>query len=287
MIPSAIVAGFVLLWLLKQVVGMLISQQIRGSIPDYTARKAMAAARLLPEHLAADYEADWLAELKALDGKPISALRFAHGLARASRSISASVAERPQRSWWLLLTRALDVTSGLVFLCASAPLFFAIALISKLSRWDHPLFYRQPRLGKDGKRIFLLRFRTLVIHADGTLRVSNFGTFLRRSSLDYLPIMVNLLRGDISLVGPPLQLGDSSSGDHPRPLVVRPGLASWQLLAESGGVDLTVAEACARDAQRSFRSDIVLLVSEWVFTFKGHDLRPADHRHDEKSEDQS
>ncbi len=75
---TLVAAALAVLWLAKQVVGMLISQQVKGSIPDYAARRARAAARLLPEEVAADYEQDWFAELGALDGKPLSAIRYAH-----------------------------------------------------------------------------------------------------------------------------------------------------------------------------------------------------------------
>ncbi len=285
MIPLTIFLGLFALWLAKQVIGMLVSQQIKGSILDYTTRKARAAARSLPADLAIDYEQDWLAELEALDGKPISALRFAHGLAKASRSISESVdVHCPQREWWLVLTRALDMASGFVLLLAVAPVLSAISLASKLDLPGYPVLYRRPRLGKNGKPIFLFRFRTMAIQVDGTMRRGGVGVFLERTALADLPVLINLLRGDISLVGPPPQPTDPSLPDQRHPSV-RPGLASWQRLAESDGVKLTVAEACARDVQRSFRNDMVLLATQWSLTLRGHDLAPTDRNHDGKSDD--
>jgi hypothetical protein len=87
--PAAIVVGGILLWLVKQVLGPLIGQQAKGSIPDYTAGKARKAARLLPPDLAEEYEQAWVAELKGpdLENKPLSALKFAHGLRHAARRI--------------------------------------------------------------------------------------------------------------------------------------------------------------------------------------------------------
>lgn len=279
MTPYVIMLGLLALWLLKQVIGTLISQQIRGSIPDYTARKAVVAARRLPDHLVDEYEANWLAELETLERRPISALRFAHGLAKASRSISALGDERcRKRQWWLVLNRAFDIAGGLLSLVALAPLLSAISLVSKLSRPGYPVLHRRPRLGKGGKPIFLLSFRTTTNQADRFA----IGDFLRRTSLAYLPTFINLLRGDISLVGPPPQVADSSPEDQVRPLSVRPGLASWQWLAESGGVTLSVEEACARDAQRSFRNDVVLLATQWTLTLRGHKFAPTDASDDDR-----
>ena len=89
MIPAAIVVGGILLWLVKQVLGPLIGQQAKGSVPGYTADKARKAARLLPPDLAEEYEQVWVAELKGpdLENKPLSALKFALGLRHAARGI--------------------------------------------------------------------------------------------------------------------------------------------------------------------------------------------------------
>jgi ABC-type multidrug transport system fused ATPase/permease subunit len=86
---ATIAVGGILLWLLKQVLGPLIGQQAKGSIPGYTADKARKAARLLPSYLAEEYEQTWLAELKgpSLNDKPLSALKFALGLRHAARGI--------------------------------------------------------------------------------------------------------------------------------------------------------------------------------------------------------
>lgn len=82
--------GLGLLWIAKQALGSLIGQQIKGSVPDYTAKEAVRAAGRLPAELTEEYEAVWLAELAALEGKPISALRYACGLRRAARRIIAA-----------------------------------------------------------------------------------------------------------------------------------------------------------------------------------------------------
>lgn len=90
MTPLGLAIGGCALWLLKHLLGSLISQQMKGSVPDYTASKARAAARLLPPDLAEEYEEDWLAELQGpLKDKPLSALKYALGLRLAARRIAA------------------------------------------------------------------------------------------------------------------------------------------------------------------------------------------------------
>lgn len=90
MIGLALILGLgVALWVLKQIVGPLIGQEVKGSIPDYTAGRARAAAQLLPPDLAAEYEEAWLAELNTVRDKPLSALRYAWGLRPAARRIAA------------------------------------------------------------------------------------------------------------------------------------------------------------------------------------------------------
>jgi hypothetical protein len=84
------VIGAGVLWLLKHLLGSLVSQEMKGSIPDYTVSKVRAAARLLPPDLAEEYEEDWLAELEGpLKDRPLSALKYALGLRLAARRIAA------------------------------------------------------------------------------------------------------------------------------------------------------------------------------------------------------
>lgn len=117
--------------------------------------------------------------------------------------------------------RALDVTVVGVGLLIAAPLLLAIALAIKLDS-SGPVFYRQVRVGKDGRHFWMLKFRSMCIDAESRLdalrarneatgplfkirrdpRITRVGGILRRWSLDELPQLINVLRGDMSLVGP-------------------------------------------------------------------------------------
>jgi len=267
--PLLAALGLALLWLVKQVLGMLLSQQINGSISDYTARKAKAAARTLPSDVAAEYEEAWLAELSVLDRKPLSAIRYVRGLPRAARSIAAEITgEAVGSRWWPVLSRALDVNAGIFSLIFLAPALCGIGLAVRLDSRG-PSLIRRPRLGKGGEPFGLVGFRTLSLldrDSDATAVRTSLGRFIERSSLAMLPSLFNLLRGDISLVGPPAQ---RPGAKFQEPLPVRPGVASWETLVAVGGIDLSLQEARRRDRQRTFRSDISLVAHHLAFVSGG------------------
>ncbi|WP_430010297.1 undecaprenyl-phosphate glucose phosphotransferase [Methylophaga lonarensis] len=103
-----------------------------------------------------------------------------------------------------------DYILGILILIATSPILLALAIGVKLSS-PGPVFFRQKRHGWDGRTFECYKFRTMVVHEQGpTLkqatrndsRVTKFGAFLRRTSLDELPQIFNVLKGDMSLVGP-------------------------------------------------------------------------------------
>jgi Undecaprenyl-phosphate glucose phosphotransferase len=119
--------------------------------------------------------------------------------------------ESPLYGWNQVLKRAFDVGLGAAALLALAPLMLAIAGAIKLSSRG-PVLYRQERMGLDGRRFRMLKFRSMVPDAEAATgprwavpddpRRTGLGAFLRRLSLDELPQLVNVLRGEMSLVGP-------------------------------------------------------------------------------------
>jgi exopolysaccharide biosynthesis polyprenyl glycosylphosphotransferase len=158
------------------------------------------------------------------------------------------------RSSWLL-KRTMDWLSAAALLVLCAPLLAAIAVAIRLDTRG-PILFRQTRVGKDGRRFQMLKFRTMVDgadrlkealqdrnEADGLFkiaddpRVTRVGRVLRRSSLDELPQLFNVLRGDMSLVGPrPLVVDedDKVEGWHRRRLHLKPGMTGhWQILGSA------------------------------------------------------
>ena len=181
------------------------------------------------------------------------------------------------------LKRALDVVGGIAALTVLAPLFAAIALAIKLTSRG-PVFFRQVRVGRDGERFSIVKFRTMVRGADRLKddllhlnearglfkisedpRVTRVGQFLRRTSLDELPQLLNVLRGEMSLVGPrPLIVDEDQrvQGWHRRRLHLTPGMTGvWQI---AGSARVPLDEMVAMDylyiVNWSLWSDIKILL---------------------------
>jgi hypothetical protein len=193
-----LVVGFVL-WVLKSVAGSLLGQQIKGSIPEYATRKATSAAQLLPQELAAEYLEEWLAELEALDDRPLSTLRFAMGLSVAARRIAAAagaIAPRPRAQ--LAAVRFADILGSSFAITFFAPLLLMLALMIKTVRLlGEPggVLVRIPTDGKHGRPFNRLRFDTGSRHSPLEQSIEVFG-------LADLPSLVNVLRGDMAFFGP-------------------------------------------------------------------------------------
>lgn len=134
------------------------------------------------------------------------------------------------------MKRAFDLVVAGLALVVTAPLLAFIALVVRL-RLGSPVLFRQVRPGLDGEHFTLVKFRTMLdaTAPDGTVlpdaeRLTRFGSLLRASSLDELPELWNIVRGDMSLVGPrPLlpEYLDLYTPRQARRHEVRPGLTGW------------------------------------------------------------
>jgi exopolysaccharide biosynthesis polyprenyl glycosylphosphotransferase len=169
------------------------------------------------------------------------------------------VATHTAFSEWLplLVKRILDVVCSLILLSLLAPLLAIIAVLIKLSS-DGPIFFRQDRIGLNKRRFSILKFRTMVPNAEAMLaeleernevsgpvfkikqdpRITPIGKVLRRTSIDELPQLFNVLKGDMSLVGPrPLPVRDYEGFNEDwqrRRFSVRPGITClWQVSGRS------------------------------------------------------
>jgi len=119
--------------------------------------------------------------------------------------------ESPLYGWNLVLKRIVDVMLGTIALIVTLPLMVAIAAAIRVTSAG-PVLYRQERMGLDGRRFRMLKFRTMRLDAESVSgpvwavpedpRRTALGAFLRRLSLDELPQLINVLRGEMSLVGP-------------------------------------------------------------------------------------
>jgi exopolysaccharide production protein ExoY len=187
---------------------------------------------------------------------------------------------------WAAAKRATDVVMALVLLVLLSPLLLIVAAAVKIES-QGPVFFSHRRLGKDGSTFLCLKFRSMhvdaedLLHRDEALRhhyvsnhfkipasldprVTRFGRLLRRSSLDELPQLFNVLRGDMSLVGPRpiVPLEATHYGDELDTLLaVRPGLTgAWAVKGRSAvgypdrvGIELEYVRSW------SFRNDLDIL----------------------------
>jgi sugar transferase EpsL len=135
-----------------------------------------------------------------------------------------------------LLKRAIDVVGAGIGLTAAAPVMAAVAL-AVANDLGRPVLFRQPRAGKDGALFTLWKFRTMRDAVDGEgrprpdgERLTALGRWLRAASLDELPQLLNVLRGEMSLVGPrPLlpRYLPRYSPEQARRHLVKPGITGW------------------------------------------------------------
>jgi exopolysaccharide biosynthesis polyprenyl glycosylphosphotransferase len=163
----------------------------------------------------------------------------------------------PADSWQLIMKRVIDIAGSAALLLALAPLFAGVAWLIRMDSAG-PVFFMQERIGFNKRTFRLIKFRTMVDGADeqqsklehlnevagpafkikSDPRITRLGKFLRRFSIDELPQLVNVLKGDMSLVGPrPLPLRDFDRFDtrwHKRRLSVKPGMTClWQVNGRS------------------------------------------------------
>lgn len=122
-----------------------------------------------------------------------------------------NLTDTPMYGWSVVVKRSMDIIFSLIAIIFTLPIMLAIAVAVKLTS-PGPLFYRQERMGLDGKTFDMLKFRSMnddaevqsgaVWAKENDPRRTKLGTFLRKTSLDELPQFFNVLKGDMSIVGP-------------------------------------------------------------------------------------
>jgi exopolysaccharide biosynthesis polyprenyl glycosylphosphotransferase len=177
-------------------------------------------------------------EFDDIHGMPMLGIR-SFGLSRSSQ----------------LVKRLTDLIAAGLGLIAVAPLMLIIAIAVKLDSRG-PVFFRQDRVGRDGQHFGLVKFRSMVVGADAQKaalmaqnqadglfkmaddpRITRVGKFLRKTALDELPQLINVVRGEMSLVGPRPLVADEDEkivGWHRRRLHLTPGMTGpWQILGSA------------------------------------------------------
>ena len=185
-----------------------------------------------------------------------------------------------------MIKRGMDIVIALIGTVVSAPLVALLAVAIRLESRGHPI-YRQARVGRDGELFSICKLRTMVSGAEfmggglaiseGDERVTRLGALLRRSSLDELPNLWNVLRGEMSIVGPrptvQVQVEHYSARQRGR-LAVKPGITGWAQV--NGRASLPWPERIEFDLwyveHRSLRLDLQILARTVQMVRSGHGI---------------
>lgn len=181
------------------------------------------------------------------------------------------------RKTQLAIKQMVDIVGSMIGLIVLSPLFLIIAVAIKLDS-EGPVFFKQERLGKDGRVFRIIKFRTMVVNAEqlgagvhlgkDDDRITEVGRFLRKYSLDELPQLINVARGEMSLVGPrPLlprfpKTYDEYTRDERLRFIMKPGMSG--LAQVNGRGSLSWEEKFIYDAryvrEYSLRLDCKILI---------------------------
>ena len=168
-----------------------------------------------------------------------------------------------RKTLYFIIKRLFDIICSLIGCIVLLPIALIVKISYLLSGDTKTIFYKQKRIGKNGKYIYIYKFRSMVVNADEVLkellkdpkykkewdenqkfendpRITKMGKILRKTSLDEVPQFINVLKGDLSLIGPrPLIEGelDAHNGNHEIYEAVKPGITGWW--AANGRSDTT------------------------------------------------
>jgi lipopolysaccharide/colanic/teichoic acid biosynthesis glycosyltransferase len=187
-----------------------------------------------------------------------------------------------------MLQRLFDIVGSSILLALATPLFLVTTLAIRLTDGGD-LFYRQTRVGLLGRPFELLKFRTMRVNnlplddvteiREGHPLVTTVGRWMRRLKIDELPQLINVLRGDMALIGPrpavPEHVEKYNSYQRRR-LSVRPGMTGWAQV--NGGIELTWPERIMLDVwyvdHRSFLTDMKILCQTVAVILSGERRKP-------------
>ena len=168
-------------------------------------------------------------------------------------TLEGNVVKERSKVLYKVIKRTFDIVVSLVGCIFLLPIIIIVKISYIISKDYNSIFYTQTRIGKNGKEFKLYKFRSMIPNADKALkkllknpiykdewernqklendpRITKMGKILRKTSLDELPQMINVLKGDMSMIGPrPLVKGelDAHHGNHAIYESVRPGISGW------------------------------------------------------------
>jgi lipopolysaccharide/colanic/teichoic acid biosynthesis glycosyltransferase len=192
---------------------------------------------------------------------------------------------RSNKRWQLLIKSIADRSAAAIMLLLLSPIMLVVTIVIYL-QMGRPIFFVQPRPGQHGRIFYFYKFRSMSNDRDSqgnllneTQRLTPLGLFLRQTSLDELPQLWNVLKGDMSLVGPrPLLVEylDYYTPEQARRHQVKPGITGWAQV--NGRHNLSWLEKCALDVwyvdHQSLWLDLRILGMTALKVFKREDIGP-------------
>jgi len=194
----------------------------------------------------------------------------------------AHKAPRCRRPLYETAKRALDVTASALLLLVLAPVLAAAMVAVKLTSAG-PAIFKQQRVGRDGVLFNMYKFRSMYRNSERyahspksgrDARITPVGRFLRHTCIDELPQLLNVLQGDMSLVGPRPEMPfivEEYEEIHRRRLAVKPGITGlWQLSADrSAPIHHNISYDLYYVRNRNFMMDVAILLHTCLFAFRG------------------
>ena len=203
---------------------------------------------------------------------------------------------KKQSAWYLFWKRLTDVVLSIIALICFSPIFLVVWIMSLFGENKGPVFFKQTRIGKNGKPFKIYKFRSMIVNADEILhanselyqkyvdnnyklepeedpRVTKLGHWLRKTSIDEIPQFINILRGEMSIIGPRPVVKEElvEYGDRvDKFLSVKPGaMGLWQA---SGRSNIGYPERCDLELSyvdhASYWFDIKIMFKNIISIFK-------------------
>lgn len=203
---------------------------------------------------------------------------------------------KKQSAWYLFWKRLTDIVLSTIALICFSPIFLVVWIMTLFGENKGPLFFKQTRIGKNGRPFKIYKFRSMIVNADEILhanpelyqkyvdnnyklepeedpRVTKLGHWLRKTSIDEIPQFINILRGEMSIIGPRPVVKEElvEYGDRvDKFLSVKPGaMGLWQA---SGRSNIGYPERCDMELsyvdQASYWLDIKIMFKNIISIFK-------------------
>jgi putative colanic acid biosynthesis UDP-glucose lipid carrier transferase len=271
--------------ILIPVIARVVSDDVKEWLPWITERLVERAVSQLPEQERDRFEEEWWAHIDELPGNLAKAY-VAWGCLSAAKAINHIALSGHATRREEATRRAIDVTIAALVLLLTLPLMVVISIFIKLDS-PGPVFSKHKRLGANNIPFHLLKFRSMCIEVRGQtevgyLPVTRVGRVIRITSLDELPQLLNVLRGQMSLVGPraltPPSAADASAKSE-TPILrglrwPKPGITGWAQIHRWEGKAKTIADLYYL-RNRSLRLDF-FIIARTVFAVMSRDrVAPA------------